>query len=120
MSGVLLVGRRGSGATFGTRWPTSRLSDTAQALGLKTADDVEQEYRKAHEGWTGGTLYHCPFCNSWFWSVEAARKHHARRAHRVLRVDWYEQLPQVREVLGLDVLDVPAPRPSCRLPQGRR
>lgn len=107
-TGILLMGRRGSGETFGTRWPASRLSATAQALGLKTADDVEQEYVKAKEGWTAGTLYHCPFCDGWFWSVSGARKHHDQKAHRVLRVDYYDHIGQVREQLGL--VDLRAPR----------
>jgi hypothetical protein len=67
----------------------SVLSERAQRLGLETAEDVEREFQAAKEGWSKGTLYHCPFCDTDFWSASGARKHMKSRGHRVLRWDWY-------------------------------
>ena len=65
----------------------------ALALGLHTLADVEREFQAAREGWSRGTEYECPFCDTVLTSPSGARKHMAARGHPVLRMDWYDWLP---------------------------
>ena len=65
------------------------LSERARRLGLETRADVEQEFAAARQGWTRGTAYHCPFCDTDFGSASGARQHMRARGHPVLRWDWY-------------------------------
>jgi hypothetical protein len=65
------------------------LSAKARRLGLETRADVEREFAAAKTGWSTGTAYHCPFCDTDFWSASGARKHMRTREHPVLRWDWY-------------------------------
>jgi hypothetical protein len=65
------------------------LSEKARRLGLETRADVEREFAAAKRGWSRGTAYHCPFCDTDFWSASGARKHMQARGHPVLRWDWY-------------------------------
>jgi hypothetical protein len=65
------------------------LSEKARRLGLETRADVEREFAAAKTGWSTGTAYHCPFCDTDFWSASGARKHMQTRGHPVLRWDWY-------------------------------
>ena len=83
------VGARGAGQRFGPTPGPAGLSAKAAALGLRTRQDVEREFAAARQGWSGGTDYHCPFCDRGFWSASGARKHMRAKAHPVLRWDWY-------------------------------
>jgi hypothetical protein len=67
----------------------SLLSKKAQQLGLDTLEDVEEEFVAAKTGWSRGTDYHCPVCDTDFWSPSGARKHMKVGGHLVLRWDWY-------------------------------
>ena len=86
---VVSVGARGSGQRFGPALAPAGLSAKAAALGLRTRQDADREYAAARQGWSGGTDYHCPFCDRDFWSDSGARKHMRTNAHPVLRWDWY-------------------------------
>jgi hypothetical protein len=67
----------------------SSLSAKAQRLGLLTREDVDKEFVEAKQGWSKGSVYHCPFCDKDFWSPSGARKHMKTQEHPVLRWDWY-------------------------------
>lgn len=91
MTGTLIVavGARGAGQRFGPAPPPAGLSARAVALGLWTQQELDREFAAARRGWSGGTDYHCPFCDRDFWSASGARKHMRAKAHPVLRWDWY-------------------------------
>jgi hypothetical protein len=65
------------------------LSAKANALGLETREDVEEELRAQRSGWTKGSEYHCALCDRDFYSPSGARKHMTTNNHPVLRWDWY-------------------------------
>ena len=61
---VVAVGARGAGQRFGPAPGPAGLSAKAAALGLRTRQDVDREFAAARQGWSGGTDYHCPFCDT--------------------------------------------------------
>jgi len=80
----------------------SRLSERASLLGLDTPAQVEREWKAARDGWSLGTVYHCPFCDLDFGSHDAAGKHQKKEGHYVLRWDFYDWLPLEHRCVRVD------------------
>ncbi len=63
------------------------ISPRAQALGLRTLDDLKLEVLRQRTTWWAGSAYHCPLCDVDFISPQRAAEHVVLEQHPVLRMD---------------------------------
>lgn len=71
----------------GARTTDNAISARAQALGLRTLDDLKIEVLRQRPTWWAGSAYHCPLCDVDFVSPQRAAEHVVLEQHPVLRMD---------------------------------
>ena len=62
------------------------ISARAQALGLRSLDDLKIEVLRQRTTWWAGSAYHCPLCDVDFISPQRAAEHVVMDQHPVLRM----------------------------------